>query len=381
MLIATLVYVASLTSVACGAGDARSTVQVAIDSSGAYPIIRNAGDAEEWRAELVATVSDDSSSGVTLGSIRSVLLDRRGRLFIVDESLYQLLVFDSLGSYIARWGRRGSGPGEFRTPYSVAMLGDSVALLDPSSSRITLFDPEGRWIREWVVRHYTGPQELRLYRRGDTEFWNYTLDPWAERVWVRYAASGPVDTTRMHEPAKHPWRGVTCRVPGGISSYSAPWGAQLFTIPVDSMTQVSATSTAYRLTVIANTGDTLRVIERAATPAPVTDREWDDAMQEYRDWKARARAECLSEGFDRPTTKPIVSWIVLDDGGQIWVEALTESGPAFEVFGLDGRLRATVTGLPSAHGIDPSIMAGRIALVVPGVDDIPQVKVFRIRRP
>jgi NHL repeat len=54
------------------------------------------------------------------------------------------------GTFIATWGKHGSGPGEFDVPHSLAL--DSAGRLyvaDRSNSRIQIFAQDGKFIAEW----------------------------------------------------------------------------------------------------------------------------------------------------------------------------------------------------------------------------------------
>ena len=164
---------ASLTiaAAACGTdASASAGADITIDSSGAYPIIRSAGGAAQWKAELVATITADTGVGEAFGSVRSVLLDRDGSVYVVDPSYRQISVFDSTGALTRRIGRRGSGPGEYMMPYSLAWLGDSLALLDPGVPRVMLVDKSGAWARQWPYHRLTGSSAVRLYRTP-SGFW------------------------------------------------------------------------------------------------------------------------------------------------------------------------------------------------------------------
>ena len=58
--------------------------------------------------------------------------------------------FSKDGKFIKAWGKRGSGPGEFDTPHSIAM--DSrgrIFVADRSNSRIQIFDQDGKFIDQW----------------------------------------------------------------------------------------------------------------------------------------------------------------------------------------------------------------------------------------
>ena len=60
-------------------------------------------------------------------------------------------------------------------------------------------------------------------------------------------------------------------------------------------------------------------------------------------------------------------------------EVFTEGGQQYDVYDSAGSLVGTVNGLPATSGIEPSVAAGRIALVVPDSLGEQVVHVFRIR--
>ena len=115
-------------------------------------------DFRDWRhclAELVVTIGTDSGDA-SFASIRSLLYARNGELLVVDHRSKEVKVFDSMGAFLRRIGRTGAGPGEFADPYSLAWLGDTLALLDPGNSRIGLFGPDEKWIGQLPVQPITG---------------------------------------------------------------------------------------------------------------------------------------------------------------------------------------------------------------------------------
>lgn len=58
------------------------------------------------------------------------------------------IVFDSAGRYLRALGRMGSGPGEFNNVASITRLpNDSVLIFDNALQRVSLFDPDLRFIR------------------------------------------------------------------------------------------------------------------------------------------------------------------------------------------------------------------------------------------
>ena len=62
----------------------------------------------------------------------------------------RLIHFSKDGKFIKAWGKRGSGPGEFDTPHSIAI--DSrgrIFVADRSNSRVQIFDQDGKFLDQW----------------------------------------------------------------------------------------------------------------------------------------------------------------------------------------------------------------------------------------
>jgi sugar lactone lactonase YvrE len=84
-----------------------------------------------------------------------VLVAPNGDIFIADGHApgyfnSRIVKFSSDGKFIEAWGKRGSGPGEFLGPHSLAM--DSKGRLfvgDRSNNRIEIFDQDGKFLDQW----------------------------------------------------------------------------------------------------------------------------------------------------------------------------------------------------------------------------------------
>lgn len=97
----------------------------------------------------VAGEGPDTFNGPT-----DVVIAANGNIFVSDghvaNSNGRVVKFAKDGKFIKAWGKRGSGPGEFDTPHSIAM--DSRGRLfvaDRGNSRIQIFDQEGRFLDQW----------------------------------------------------------------------------------------------------------------------------------------------------------------------------------------------------------------------------------------
>jgi sugar lactone lactonase YvrE len=90
----------------------------------------------------------------TFNQPSDVFVAPNGDIFVADghggNSNARIVKFSKDGKFIGAWGKKGSGPGEFDTPHSLAM--DSSGRLfvaDRGNSRIQIFDHEGKQLAEW----------------------------------------------------------------------------------------------------------------------------------------------------------------------------------------------------------------------------------------
>jgi len=85
----------------------------------------------------------------------AVLIAPDGDIFVADghggNTNARIVKFDPSGKFIKTWGHKGSGPGEFDGPHTLAM--DSRGRLfvgDRGNNRIQIFDQDGNFIDQWT---------------------------------------------------------------------------------------------------------------------------------------------------------------------------------------------------------------------------------------
>ena len=90
----------------------------------------------------------------TFNQPSDVITAPNGDIFVADghggNSNARIMKFDKNGKFIKTWGKKGSAPGEFDTPHSLAM--DSKGRLfvaDRNNNRIQIFDQNGTLLDEW----------------------------------------------------------------------------------------------------------------------------------------------------------------------------------------------------------------------------------------
>jgi hypothetical protein len=84
-----------------------------------------------------------SGAEAELTNITSLDADSRGRVYVADMFQPSVLVLSPQGRVFRRIGRRGAGPGEFRSVRDVQVLpGDSLLVYDPQLARVSVFAPD-----------------------------------------------------------------------------------------------------------------------------------------------------------------------------------------------------------------------------------------------
>ncbi len=73
-----------------------------------------------------------------------------GSVYVAEGLCNRLSYFTASGSSLGKWGRSGSGPGEFKNPNDIAIAASgTVYVSDTGNGRIQYFAPSGSYLGEW----------------------------------------------------------------------------------------------------------------------------------------------------------------------------------------------------------------------------------------
>jgi DNA-binding beta-propeller fold protein YncE len=110
----------------------------------------------------------------------------------------RVVKFSKDGKYLLDWGKKGTRPGEFNTPHSVALDSKgTVYVSDRENNRIQIFDPNGKFLRQWT--HLGATQNIFITPKD--EMWiithrdnieNLTYDTLAGRIMHIDLATGKI---------------------------------------------------------------------------------------------------------------------------------------------------------------------------------------------
>ena len=78
-----------------------------------------------------------------------IALDDTGQIYVTDSKGAAVQVFKSDGSYVTRFGVKGSGDGQFRFPTSIAFekVSRQIAVVDSLNGRVQFYDLSGAYVR------------------------------------------------------------------------------------------------------------------------------------------------------------------------------------------------------------------------------------------
>lgn len=80
----------------------------------------------------------------------AIAIDADERVYISDEALHRISIFDAQGHVLGCWGSRGTGEGEFDRPAGIAFDADQhLLVVDGRNHRIQRYTKDGDFLGQW----------------------------------------------------------------------------------------------------------------------------------------------------------------------------------------------------------------------------------------
>ena len=120
-----------------------------------------------------------------------IALDSKRNVYVTDEWLNRIAIFDKDGDFIANWDLGGSGDGQLNKPAGIKIdKNDNIYVVDSGNHRIQVFDNNGRFLRKWGELgtdpgQFNLPWGIGLDGRGDV----YVAD-WRNDRMQKFSAEG-----------------------------------------------------------------------------------------------------------------------------------------------------------------------------------------------
>lgn len=317
-------------------------------------------------------------------AVTRVWVGPRGEIVVPIQQDMQLRMFDSTGLPVARVGRRGDGPGEFRWMGAFGWKADSMFVVDPQLRRVVEFAPDGRVQRtstHWMPSRQPGatasagstleerltffsptgiaPDGTMLGGASLAPLPGMEREPFGEQVFVRVGADGnPRVLLTIPRSGDPRWSLAIdgfgfdlpfTRFPVWASSFRGDRVVHLWTAAT------SRTGGTFTVSAFRTTGDTLFVRTYPYVGVPIPQSAKDSALAamlprpgQPTEGPADLPQRRQAAARDRmPATYPGVEYLVVGLDATVWV-ALRATSEGTPVLALDGD-----TGIPLARILLP----------------------------
>lgn len=407
MRASTLIAAAVILASACGAEDGERAGSTVRDSAGVRLVTSMApawGNGAGWRVDTSPMVSIGDASqqdAVLLVEVGGARILQDGRIVVASGGDRAVLFFTAKGARDGRFGRDGSGPGEFRGVSLVGVHHDSLLLWDAQLDRATVAPLDG------------GTPRILEFGKGDTtgasRFGFAPLDIFSDGALLLAGRTGASSSDRggvRRDPVplrRAGWDGTIGQqlavVPGSenivvtgagfVTVFERPFGHRTHTIAAGSELLVSTGD--FDGVMLFDSLGTLTAIwrlDRARRAVPPSDVEAVSARQtDQLNQLPPEYAEPIHEivkdlGF--PTVLPPFDAILRDATGATWLRndvgpVLRDSIPrSWTVLDPEGRWLGEVT-MPLRVEVQ-QITADRVLGVWRDADGVEHLRLYRLRR-
>lgn len=343
-------------------------------------------DTTRWRLEEDLRLGSVESSGAEqFGEITDLAVDAFGRIWVAEGQAQEIRVFGPDGSWVRTVGREGQGPGEFLGPDALRWGPEGrLWVVDQGNARVSVFDTAGNYLSGYVRPVTSGGMPWPGEIMEDGTIVDLTVvstdDALTSRL-VRWDTSGAVlDTLPLPSFERRLW---VAERENAMAQTPVPYTPSLSWELQPNGVLWFGTGESYRLVARQlEGGDTIRVVERAYDPVPVTAAEKDSAMTGL-DWLRQQGGR--PDRDDIPDERPAFRNLFVDDIGRLWVRPSVAADSLrmrrFDVFDSDGRYLGPVDS-PVMLRTNPRMVFrdGRLYGVTVDKLNVPYVVRLRIER-
>ncbi len=354
-----VVTVVTIGTVGCG-GAGGSGSATARDSAGVTIVeyAERARDTLPWSIAsqpLVEIGAVEGDEAYQLSSVSGVRRLSDGRIVIADEGTADLRIFDPMGRHLVTMGRKGEGPGEFEGLSGLFVgPGDTLLAYDSNVKRVSVFTPDGAFVRSFTVDFAQGvPVLVGRFADGSflaTRAFTFVpseideVVPDSQPVY-HFAADGALmDSTGRWLATEWYVHGTG----GQTWAVSLPFGRRMVVAVAPAGFYVGS-SGQYEVEWRDPAGTLRRILRITASPRPVTGDDWERAkaerMRNVPD-QVRPRQERMLAELPVPSTRPAFGALQTDPDGNLWVahSVISADDPQpWTVFDSTGTMLGLVT--------------------------------------
>ncbi len=349
---------------ACAAPAASGPDVVRRDSAGVAIVETNRarwGDSMPWTvdtAPLLTIGQEDGEEPYLFDRLAGALRLDDGSIVAADGATRQLRHFDANGTFIATAGRKGPGPGEFRSLQRIARCGTDAIWVD-AGARLSIWGTDLRFRREVPVPErimsplvcFGGARVVLVQdlQDPDADVPHGTIEYDSLQLFVR-DSSGETRRELMRIPVNPHVIVMGDDGPQGITHPFAPSTR----LAANGRSMLVGTGQTFEIRIVDPTGRTIRIIRGPAADLRITDSvRAAYAAAELGEGQAGERELLRSGGVAMPAAFPAYTALLTDRVGNVWARRFSVPGSdqnRWGVFDPDGRFLGHVA-LP--NGLEP----------------------------
>jgi hypothetical protein len=281
-----------------------------------------------------------------------------GEVVVVDNPGGRVALFDGEGRWLRDIGRRGDGPGEYRTPLHVWLAGDELLLWDMVPRRLSRYTLAGDFVDSETLAWKRTPAPLHVLGGSwvdEREWGQYTEPGPAAGALVRVSPDGAVmDTLVGPYPVPRIGWEMVDEATNRFAMVNPPTFSAYPVWAVDDQRHVWSPGGQGRVEVRDPSGRLTRVIllDRGDRPVTGADRQAHVAGMQARFGFPDEVAAQMLEGTVFTERRPAITALLTDDEGRLWVAdhdpAALSRHPAreWDVLSLEGRVERRVVFPP-----------------------------------
>lgn len=292
-------------------------------------------------ATLVEEVKFGNESGAdeyTFGEVSDVAVAKDGTVYVLDNTIYGIRVYDAKGKYIRTIGHKGQGPGETVSPSGIGVLPDGrVVLWDMVNWRVNVYSATGQSLTQWAQLAGGTAQAsngVRVDTAGNVLIRRPLPTSGAARgqlapgwVWLKLRTSdgAPIDTIR--EPEWFVERHVlTASSSNASTSTDVPFDPRRIWALSPTGTMITGFPSRYAFEVH-RTPRSVVSVRREVAAEKLPNAERDSARRAIEVRMRKVDPNWSWSGPDIPTTRPLYEGINTGEDGRIWVTRVKELVP------------------------------------------------------
>ena len=266
-------------------------------------------------------IGDREEEEYLFGRIAAVAVTDNGNIWVGDDSVPIIRLYDAQGEYIRDVGAAGEGPGEYNRIMGLKrMVDDSVWLFDPRNRRISVFDPDGNFVVAHPVDSGTHSSDA-FHVDGRGNAYVLTMDGEAPRQpngdpassLIRVNSRGESEA-RVEWPPENQENGFVLLSPSG---YRKPFFPEIINAVTAEGVVLRADNQSYSI----DLGHDVR-LQRDFQPIRLDGEERSQWIETARRFEERSGKDYASR---IPRSKPAFRNVRVFGDGRIWVDVYTEA--------------------------------------------------------